>query len=317
VNNVGGVGAIIIAFVLMVLAGLITAKQGHHFPWKDLSIHKADSLPFSTLGVVCLAMVGLEIGPVMGDEVKDPRRTFPRAILLGGILCAIAYVGSTLALALSVPQSEMALVQGTMQAIDKMSAGLSVGWILVPLTVLMIASIAGSTSAWVSGSARILFVSGLDRYLPRALGKIHPRHGSPYVALLLFGFLTSAIITMSFAGASVQEAYLTLLDLSVALQMISYLYLFASLIRPAFSANMRRVYFGRATLRLSSAAGFAMTTFGLAMAFVPSRQIASIWWFELKMSITLAAILALAAALFYYYSKRRPLADVQEKVPPT
>jgi amino acid transporter len=236
---------------------------------------------------------------------------------LGGILCAIAYVGSTLALALSVPQSEMALVQGTMQAIDKMSAGLSVGWILVPLTVLMIASIAGSTSAWVSGSARILFVSGLDRYLPRALGKIHSRHGSPYVALLLFGFLTSAIITMSFAGASVQEAYLTLLDLSVALQMISYLYLFASLIRPAFSANMRRVYFGRATLRLSSAAGFAMTTFGLAMAFVPSRQITSIWWFELKMSITLAAILALAAALFYYYSKRRPLADVQEKVTPT
>ncbi|HTS46860.1 MAG TPA: APC family permease [Bryobacteraceae bacterium] len=315
VNNIGGVGALIIAVVLMVLAVIIASTPGHTIPWNDLSIRKLSNLPYSTIGVVCLAMVGLEIGPVMGDEVRDPRRTFPRAILLGGILCAIAYVGATASLALAVPSSQMVLVQGTMQAIDKMSAGLSLGWMLLPLAVLMIASIAGSTSAWVSGSARILFVSGLDRYLPQSLGKIHPRHGSPYVALAMFGLLASAIITMSFAGASVQEAYLTLLDLSVALQMISYLYLFASLLRRAFARDMQRVYFGRAVLRAGSVAGFAMTSFGFAMAFVPSRQIASIWSFELKMLITLAAILGLAGVLFRYYSLKRPATGPQEIIP--
>src|SRR6185312_12046369 len=111
------------------------------------------------------------------------------------------------------------------------------------------------------------------RYLPHSLGKVHPRHGSPYVALTIFGLLASAIITMSFAGASVQEAYLTLLDLAVALQMISYLYLFASLLRIAFSRRMVRVYFSKGTLRTISVAGAAMTLFGLATAFVPSRQI--------------------------------------------
>jgi amino acid transporter len=169
----------------------------------------------------------------------------------------------------------------------------------------MMASIAGSTSAWVSGSARILFVSGLDRYLPGWLGKIHPRHGSPYAALTLFGLLASAIISMSFAGASVQEAYLTLLDLAVALQMISYLYLFASLLRRAFSADLSRVYFGRGTLRIASLTGVAMAAFSLIMAFVPSRQISSIWSFELKMFLTLAALLALAAGMFRHYSLQR------------
>lgn len=315
VNNIGGVGALIIAVVLMVLAVIIASQPGHTIPWSDLSIRKLSNLPFSTIGVVCFAMVGLELGPVMGDEVRDPRRTFPRAILLGGILCAIAYIGATASLALAVPQSEMVLVQGTMQAIDKMSTGLSVGWMLLPLAALMMASIAGSTSAWVSGSARILFVSGLDRYLPQSLGKIHPRHGSPYVALAMFGLLASAIITMSFAGASVQEAYLTLLDLSVALQMISYLYLFAVLLRRAFARDMQRVYFGRGVLRAGSVAGFAMTSFGLAVAFVPSRQIASIWSFELKMLITLAAILGLAGVLFRYYSLQRPAPGPQEIIP--
>src|SRR6202020_770356 len=150
----------------------------------------------------------------------------------------LMYLGCTLAVLTVVPQSQMAVVQGLLQAIDSMTASFSIGWILLPIAVLMAASIAGSTSAWVSGSARILFVCGLDRYLPKALGKIHPRHHSPHVALIMFGFLASVIIAISFIGASVQEAYLTLLDLAVALQMISYIYLFLSLLKRAFSKSI-------------------------------------------------------------------------------
>ena len=94
--------------------------------------------------------------------------------------------------------------------------------------------------------------------------------------------------------------------------MISYLYLFASLLRRAFAPDMQRVYFSRAVLRLGSVAGFAMTSFGFFMAFVPSRQIASIWSFELKMFLTLAALLGLAGVLFRYYSLHRPAPGPQE-----
>jgi amino acid transporter len=305
VNNIGGVGSLVIAFALMALAGTMMARHGTHIAWSGLAFGSVDGFPFSTLGVVCLAMVGLEIGPVMGDEVRDPRRTFPRAILLGGALCAVAYVGSTLSLTAAVPQPEMAVVQGMMQAIDKMSSNLGLGWILVPLAILMVASIVGSTSAWVSGSARILFVSGLDRYLPKALGKVHRRYGSPHIALIMFGLLASAIIAMSFVGASVKEAYLTLLDLAVALQMISYLFMFAVLVKRAFSRDFQYVYFGRGILRVASAIGLAMTLLGLVTAFVPSRQISSIWSFELKMILTLGTLLAIGAGLFFYYSRRK------------
>jgi amino acid transporter len=313
VNNIGGVGALSISMLLIALAGVLAWRHSFSVRWDDLALRNLSAVPLSTVGVVCLGMVGLEIGPVMGDEVRDPRRTFPRSILLGGILCAIAYVGSTMSLALAVPKSEMAVVQGMMQAIDKMSSGLSISWILVPLAVLMIASIVGSTSAWVSGSARILFVSGLDRYLPRSLGKVHPRYGSPHVALILFGVLASAIIAMSFAGASVQDAYLTLLDLAVALQMLSYLYLFASLLRRAFSKHHSPLFFRNGTLRAAASAGTVMTAIGFAMAFVPSGRISSIWSFELKMFLTLALLLGLGAGLFLYYSRHASGGQPQER----
>lgn len=187
------------------------------------------------------------------------------------------------------------------------------GLILLPLAILMVASIGGSTSAWVSGSARILFVCGLDRYLPKGPGKVHPRHGSPYVALAMFGLLSSLIIAMSLAGASVEEAYLTPLDLAVALQMISYAYLFAVLLKRAFSRKKRAFsrksghgYFRKTPLRLASASGMAITLLGLSMAFVPSRQISSILSFESKMIPTLGVLLAIAWGLFAHYWGNKP-----------
>jgi amino acid transporter len=197
-------------------------------------------------------------------------------------------------------------VQGLLQALDKMSASMNLGWILFPLALLMAASLAGSTSAWVSGSARILFVCGLDRYLPKSLGKVHPRYHSPHIALIMFGVLASCIIAMSFIGASVKEAYLTLLDLAVALQMISYMYLFLTLVKRSFASSVVVQCFPRPLLQVISVVGFFAAMLGFAMAFVPSRQIESIFSFEVKMFGTLAIFLGLAASLFFFYSRQRP-----------
>ncbi|MGP0071667.1 MAG: APC family permease [Bryobacteraceae bacterium] len=305
VNNLGGIGALVIGGALMIMAAVLFVGHRGQLHFADITPDNFGALPLATFGVITLALVGMELGPIMGDEVRDPRRTIPRSVAVGGTLCALMYTGCTLALLTAVPQSKMAVVQGLLQAVDGMSSSFGLGWILLPLAILMAASIAGSTSAWVSGSARILFVCGLDRYLPKALGKVHPRHHSPHVALIMFGFLASAIIAMSFIGASVQEAYLTLLDLAVALQMISYIYLFLVLVKRAFSKSVEPRYFRRSLLQLASIAGLSTATAGFAMAFVPSRQISSIGSFELKMFLTLGFILALASGLFVYYSRLR------------
>lgn len=305
VNNIGGVGALVICGVLMLMGAAIFLDHRGLMHWSDVNPGNIHSLPMSSFGVLCLALVGLELGPIMGDEIRNPRQTIPRAVMLGGGLSILLYVGSTISLLTAVPQSEAAVVQGLLQAIDKMSASMYLGWILLPLAILMAASIAGSTSAWVSGSARILFVCGLDRYLPKALGRVHPRYHSPYIALIMFGALASMIIAMSFIGATVKEAYLTLLDLAVALQMLSYIYLFLSLLKRACSKSIPVRCFRRLLLQVAGVIGLLTAALGFAMAFVPSRQIASIVSFELKMALTLGLFLALAASLFFYYSKRK------------
>ena len=305
VNNSGGFGTLIAASILIALAVATVLQRGVSIPASSFALQKIDWTIVSSFGVICFGLVGLELGPVMGDEIRDPRKSVPKGIFRGGVLSGFLYVGATLSLLLAVPESEVKVVQGVLQAVDKMTVALRQSWILTPLALLMAASIAGSTSAWLSGSARIIFVSGIDRYLPKVLGRVHPRFATPHIALMAIALLSSLLVCMSFIGASVKEAYLTLLDLSVVLQMLSYLYLYATMARVAFGKAAADGFYGKTRLRFAAVSGLAATTVGMIVAFVPSRQIDSIWRFELKMILTCAVFLALAAGLFAYYSRIR------------
>ncbi len=302
INNLGGIGTMIATLALVALGVSVLSRGGAEFKWSDFSFG-GDYRLIGAFGVICFGLVGLELGPVMGDEIRDPRRTVPKSVVYGGLLSGTLYVGATLSVLLSVPQRDVAVVQGVLQAVDKMTAGQNLGWILAPLALLMCAAIAGSVSAWAAGSARIMFVSGLDRYLPAALGKIHPRYNTPHIALIAQGVICTSLIAMSFIGAGVKEAYVTLLDMAVVLQMLSYLYLFAVLLMVVRKGE--NLYLGRTKLWFAAASGLTATTIGIVVAFVPSHQITSIWIFESKMILSCALFLGLAAALFRYYSRQR------------
>ena len=254
VNNIGGIGALVIGGALMIMGALVVAEHRGLLHWKELA--PAALARCRSLHLACCAWRWSEWSSGPSWATKFATRGAPSRAASPGRRAVRLDVCRLHARAID-RRAAIANGGGARPAAGhrQMSASFGLGWILLPLAVLMAASIAGSTSAWVSGSARILFVCGLDRYLPKALGKIHPRHHSPHVALIMFGFLASSIIAMSFIGASVQEAYLTLLDLAVALQMISYIYLFLSLLKRAFSKSSEPRYFRRPVLQLASDLG--------------------------------------------------------------
>jgi amino acid transporter len=304
INNLGGMGTMAATLVLIALGVSVMLRGGSGLKFSDFSFG-GDYRLISSFGIICFGLVGLELGPIMGDEIRDPVHTVPKSVLNGGLLSGVLYVGATLSVLLSVPRRDVAVVQGVLQAVDKMTAGQNLGWILAPLGVLMSAAIAGSVSAWTAGTARIMFVSGLDRYLPAVLGKIHPRYHTPHVALIAQAVICTTLIAMSFIGAGVKDAYITLLDMAVVLQMLSYLYLFAALLAVVRRSKSTGAYLGRKKLWFAATSGLTTTTIGLIVAFIPSHQINSIWIFESKMVICCTVFLSIAGALFHYYSRHR------------
>ena len=298
VNNLGGIGTAITGVALIGLGILIWRMQGTGFRATNFSVHAADWQIVSSFGVICFGLVGLELGSVMGDEIRDPRRTISSAVILGGMLSAVLYVGATLAVLIALPRSEIGVTQGILQAISKMAAITQLGWMISPLALVLSISIAGIASAWLAGSARIPFVAGLDRYLPAALGRLHPRFETPYVALIAHAALSTLVVLMSFVGATVKEAYVTLLDLAVVLQLVPFLYIHAGLLRIAVKGPREAGHYSRGALWAAGLSGLLTTALGMVVAFVPSRQIESVWLFELKMLLGCAFFLGVARFLF-------------------
>jgi amino acid transporter len=306
INNVGGVGSVIAALVLVGLATAVSRSHGVSLQASDFRISTFDWRLAGVFAVVCNSLTGLELASVMGDEIKDPRRTLPRAVLSGGLIAGALYVAVTLAVLLAMPAREIGAVQGIMQAAERMAGTVGAASIVAPLALILTIAIAGTTSAWVAGSARIPFVAGLDHDLPPILGRLHPRFATPYVALILQGVVSCAVLAMGFVGSTVQEGYRILLLLSIVIQLIPFLYMFGALLQLAVRADFAQARYSRGTLLVAGAIGTAVTGLGTVLAFLPPHGEPALI-FETKMIAGTLVLLTLGAALFY--RSRRPRSE--------
>ena len=306
VNNLGGIGTMIIALAVIGLGTTAFFRHGVAVHLSDFRFIAGENRIFATFGTMCFGLVGLELASVMGDEIEEPRKNIPPAVLLGGLVTVVLYLGVTLVLLLAVPQQSIGVLQGVVEAVDALAKEIEAHWISIPLAATLAVSVAGIASAWLSGSARIPFVAGLDRYLPAALGKLHPRTATPYVALVTHGVFSAAFLALSFAkGASVQEAFAIMLALAVVLQLVPFLYIFVALLKLALREADGAGVFRRPTLFAAGASGLLTTSLGMIVAFLPSKQIGSVWVFELKMCVGTLFFLGLAAFFFFIYGRRQ------------
>jgi amino acid transporter len=305
VNNLGGIGTMIIAVAVIGLGTAAFFRHGMAVHLSDFRFLAGDNRIFATFGTMCFGLVGLELASVMGDEIDDPRKDIPPAVTLGGLLTVVLYLGVTLVLLLAVPHQSIGVLQGVVEAVDALAQDIGAHWLVVPLAGTLAVSVAGIASAWLSGSARIPFVAGLDHYLPAALGKLHPKTATPYVALITHGVFSAAFLALSFVkGASVQEAFAIMLALAVVLQLVPFLYMYGALLKLALREPDGAGVYPRPTLFAAGASGLVTTSLGMIVAFLPSRQIGSVWIFEVKMCAGTLFFLGLAAFFFFIYRRR-------------
>src|SRR4030095_4119046 len=169
-------------------------------------------------------------GSTMGEEIHDARRTIPRAILSAGVVVTVLYIVATLAILVAIPKEQVSGLQGAMQAIQAMLA--RVGLVsLAPLgAVLVTANALGGVGGWFAATARLPFVAGIDRFLPPAFGRLHPKWRTPYVALLVQAAIAALFIFLGQAGTSVRGAYDALVSMGIIAYFIPFLFMFAAMI---------------------------------------------------------------------------------------
>ena len=307
INNFGGLGASIAAIVLVGLGLLVAMRFGLAITAADFKVSGDPKSLLNSFGVICYALVGLELASVMGDEIENPHKSLPKAVAVGGILSGSLYIAATLVLLMAVGRDKISVIQGVVQAVSSMASRVGESWIVAPFAFLLSLSIAGIGSAWLGGSARIPFVAGLDSYMPAWLGKVHPRYATPYAALVVHAVVSLVLVGLNFclAGSSVEESFQRLLSLSVVLQLIPFVYMFLALLKIALWPPFLRGHYSRGTLILAGFSGSLTTIAAIAVVFFPAQQIRSLLSYETWMFGGTLCFVGVAAFFFFVYGRRR------------
>jgi len=304
-NNIGGIGTVVAAAVLIILGVVSLHKTGTTLQAADFRIPHDPRFVLNCFGVICFALVGLELASIMGDEIEEPRRTLPGAVAWGGVISGVLYIASTLALLLAIGKNNINVLQGIVQAVSHLAGQAGIPWILPIFALVLSLAIAGIGSAWLGGSARIPFVAGLDSYMPAWLGKVHPKYATPYASLLVEAVISMAMSVIFFAFSSVQEAFQTMLSLAVVLQLVPYVYIFAALLKLAWREPQPGGVYGRPILILCGLSGLLTTILGILLQYFPPLLIKSLLTYEAEMVSGTVVFIGLAAYFFFIYGRRK------------
>ena len=272
-NNIGA-WATWLPIGLLVVAGIISfVKFGSatEFSARTMVPHGgiATVAFWSTLA---FGFGGLESASTLGDEIKDTRRTIPRAIFISGLVIAAVYILGTIAALVAIPADEMTSLQGIMQAIERAFSRSGIG-ILSPFAAFLISlGSIGGVGAWMAAMSRLPFVAGVDKALPPAFGRLHPKWGTPVLALVVQAIIAGGIAVLGQAGTTVRNAYDILVSLGVISFFIPYAIMYAAMIRSQWmpaGPEVKRVPGGHWVGALLGAMGLSTVLVSIYLSCLP------------------------------------------------
>lgn len=188
---------LIVALVLAVLAGVALAGLTGGNPTADNLTPITGSGLFGVLqaaGFLFFAFAGYARIATLGEEVRDPARTIPRAIpiALGITFVVYAVVAVTLLSVLGA-----ARVSATPAPLATAVEASSWSWMEPVVRVGAVVAAVGSLLSLLLGVSRTTLAMARDRHLPAALAAVHPRYRVPHRAELVVGAVTVAVVLVA------------------------------------------------------------------------------------------------------------------------
>lgn len=183
---------VLLALTVAVAAGL-AAPDAPDGPWTSSPWSAGWYGILQSGGLLFFAFAGYARIATMGEEVREPRRTIPRAIVIALSLAVVVYavVAITVLSALGP--------EGTAAAADPVAAAAVAGWPWAGLVVRIgaVAASLGALLALVAGIGRTGFAMAREGDLPRFFAAVHPRWHVPRRADIAIGVIVIAIVAVA------------------------------------------------------------------------------------------------------------------------
>jgi Amino acid transporters len=253
----------------------------------EIPINKAAFIPdFSQLSTLVvfvsfiLAYMGVEASASHINELENPKRNYPLAMVLLVILAISLDALGGFTVAAVIPQKELSLSAGVIQTFQTLILHFNnhLSWLVKIIAIMIAFGVMGEVSSWVVGPSRGMFAAAQRGLLPKFLRKTNT-HDVPVPLVMVQGVIVTlwgAILT--FGGGGNNLSFLVAISLTVVIYLVGYLLFFLGYFILIYKKkNLKRTYnvpgkmIGKSII---AGLGLLLSLFALFISFVPPESIA-------------------------------------------
>jgi amino acid transporter len=312
IGAIGTVAGSILPAILVVALGAAFLAQGNksQIPYSAHALVpdiQLNNLAF--LGGVILLFTGMEMAGFHARETHNPGRVVPRAIFLAvAITVAFSVLGS-LFMAFVLPQKEISLVSGTMELFSSVLHKLSMGWLLVPLALVVTFGGVAHLTPWILGPAKGVAAVARQGLAPDRLGRTN-RNDVPVGLLVIQGVGGSVFALLFLFVPSVNTSYWMLSAVTAQITIVMYALMFAAVIRLRHTQPDKprpyRIPGGLPGVWLVGSVGLVGCLVSFVLGFIPPSQLKTGDTAVYVLLLTLAVVvLSLPPFVFALVARRR------------
>jgi glutamate:GABA antiporter len=279
VSIIGASIGTILPMILIIILGIIWVTQGRptavgyapsYFP------EFSSIANLSLFSAVLFGLIGMEMSAVHAEEVKDPQRDYPRALLYSTLIIISTLSLGSLAIVTVVPNDSLSVVSGLIDAYAIFFNSYHIPWMTYVIAALIILGGLSGVSAWIIGPTKGLLVSARDGSLPPLFARVN-RYGAPVAILMTQAVIFTVLSTIFILLNSINAAYWLLSDLSAQMALLVYVIMFAAAIKLRYSRpNQPRGYKipgGNWVMWVICLTGMTCCILTMLTGFVPPSQI--------------------------------------------
>ncbi len=246
INNTCAIIGTIIPMVLLIVLGLVWFFMGKP---QQIELTREQMIPtltdptqLTSLVAVMASFLGIELAGVHVNDIRNPQRNFPRAVLIATLFILFTMILGSLTIAFVLPANQISLVAGVMQVFSNLFHMFGLESLIPILTLCIVLGSIGTMINWLISPAKGLLHASEFGFLPPFFAKVN-KAGVAYNILIGQALLVSVFCALFLLLPSVNAFYWFLTALSTELYMFMYILMFCAALRLHYTYTHRPTSF--------------------------------------------------------------------------
>lgn len=312
ISTIGTVLGIILPGAILLALALAWLSSGQE---PAISLNARDIFPdlSSIKNIVLLTgmflfFAGIEVSGVHALEVKDPKKDYPKAILIASLIVFAIFLLGSLSIAVIIPQSEISLTAGIMETFTAVLSVFHLNWLIPIIVILTAPGMIVQVNSWIAGPSKGILATAQNGDLPPLFQKVN-KHNMPVNIMIFQAIIVSLISIVFLFMPSVSSSFWILTDLTAIIYLIMYVIMFLAAIKLRESRpDVPRPYSvpgGRFGMWFFAGLGILACFSAIFLGFIPPAQLpmGSLMFYE---SFLLIGTVIIVAFPFVIFRLRKP-----------